>query len=284
MGDDRSMQTCPRAAVRSFVRRAGRMGTGQQRALAELGPRFVLPFGRAPLDFAAVVRPRRADRCSRSASAWATPPRASPRRCPSTNFIGVEVHEPGVGALLKRIGEQRLDATCASCAHDAVEVLRADDRARLAGRRARLLPRPVAQEAPPQAPADPAAVRAHAGRAASRPAATCTARPTGSPTPSRCWRCCRPSRCSQHAPKALRRRPPYRPLTKFEKRGLAARPRRVGPAVQRAADAHACQAHPAPLHAVAQHDDAEHDAVPGERREVVASTRSGSASGCTAAR
>eukprot|EP01036_Dinobryon_divergens_P017975 gene17975-24453_t len=33
-----------RRALKSFVVRAGRMGTGQQRALAELGPRFMLPF------------------------------------------------------------------------------------------------------------------------------------------------------------------------------------------------------------------------------------------------
>jgi hypothetical protein len=40
--------------IRSFVLRGGRMGSGQQRALAELGPRFVLPCADAPLDPAAV--------------------------------------------------------------------------------------------------------------------------------------------------------------------------------------------------------------------------------------
>ncbi len=34
----------PRRTIKSFVVRAGRMGTGQIKALAELGPRFVLPF------------------------------------------------------------------------------------------------------------------------------------------------------------------------------------------------------------------------------------------------
>jgi tRNA (guanine-N7-)-methyltransferase len=34
----------PRRAIKSFVVRAGRMGTGQIKALAELGPRYVLPF------------------------------------------------------------------------------------------------------------------------------------------------------------------------------------------------------------------------------------------------
>jgi tRNA (guanine-N7-)-methyltransferase len=54
---------------------------------------------------------------------------------------------------------------------------------------------------------------------ASSPAATCTAPPTGSPTPSRCCRCWRRALLRQHgcgfAPK-----PDYRPLTKFENRGL----------------------------------------------------------------
>jgi tRNA (guanine-N7-)-methyltransferase len=42
---------------------------------------------------------------------------------PETNFIGVEVHEPGVGALLKLIDEQEL-TNLRIVQHDAVEVLR----------------------------------------------------------------------------------------------------------------------------------------------------------------
>ena len=49
----------PRRPIRSFVLRAGRMGTGQQRALQDLGPRFVLPFQATPLDPAAVFGRKR---------------------------------------------------------------------------------------------------------------------------------------------------------------------------------------------------------------------------------
>ncbi len=107
--------------IRSYVLRAGRMGTGQQRALAELGPRFVLPFRPEPLDFAAVF--------GRAAPVVleigfgmgdATAHIAAAR--PDTDFIGVEVHTPGVGALLKRIGEQQL-FNLRIVQHDAVEVL-----------------------------------------------------------------------------------------------------------------------------------------------------------------
>ena len=41
---------------------------------------------------------------------------------PETNFLCCEVHEPGVGALLKRIGEQGI-TNIRICAHDAVDVL-----------------------------------------------------------------------------------------------------------------------------------------------------------------
>ncbi|HEY1128842.1 MAG TPA: tRNA (guanosine(46)-N7)-methyltransferase TrmB, partial [Roseateles sp.] len=40
----RPPQDPPRRAIKSFVTRAGRMGTGQIKALAELGPKFVLPY------------------------------------------------------------------------------------------------------------------------------------------------------------------------------------------------------------------------------------------------
>jgi len=37
-------------AIRSFVRRAGRITTGQTKAFATLGPQFVLPHALGPLD------------------------------------------------------------------------------------------------------------------------------------------------------------------------------------------------------------------------------------------
>ncbi len=107
--------------IRSFVLRAGRMGSGQVRALAELGPRFVLPFQNTPLDPAAVF--------GRSAPLVleigfgmgdATAQIAAAR--PDTDFIGCEVHAPGVGALLQRIDERGL-ANLRIVQHDAVEVL-----------------------------------------------------------------------------------------------------------------------------------------------------------------
>jgi tRNA (guanine-N7-)-methyltransferase len=106
----------PRRAIRSFVLRAGRMGPGQQRALEALAPRFLLPldtdaaFGRhAPVVLE--IGFGMGDATAQIAAAR-----------PDTDFLAIEVHAPGVGALLKKIGEQQL-GNLRLLQHDAVEVL-----------------------------------------------------------------------------------------------------------------------------------------------------------------
>jgi tRNA (guanine-N7-)-methyltransferase len=111
----------PRRAIRSFVVRAGRMGPGQARALAELGPRFVLPFRGEPADFDSVFG-RHAPHVLEIGFGMGDATAAIAQARPDTDFIGVEVHPPGVGALLKRIGEMDL-ANLRLIQHDAVEVL-----------------------------------------------------------------------------------------------------------------------------------------------------------------
>lgn len=108
--------------LRSFVLRAGRVGPGQARALAELGPRYVLPFQASPPDWDAVFG-RQAPRVLEIGFGMgqATAEIAAAR--PDLDFIGVEVHQPGVGALLRQIGERGL-TNVHIVQHDAVEVLR----------------------------------------------------------------------------------------------------------------------------------------------------------------
>ena len=115
--------------MRSFVVRAGRTTTGQARALAELGPRYVLDYEAVTTDLvAACAGGCRAEGQNYSKTVLeigfgmgqATAHIAALR--PDTLFIGCEVHEPGVGALLKLIGEQHLD-NVRILQHDAVEVL-----------------------------------------------------------------------------------------------------------------------------------------------------------------
>ena len=110
-----------RASVRSFVLRAGRIGPGQQRALDELGPRFVLPYRAEPLDFGATFG-RDAPTVLEIGFGMGDATAQIAAALPGTNFIGIEVHAPGVGALLKRIGEMNL-TNLRLVQHDAVEVI-----------------------------------------------------------------------------------------------------------------------------------------------------------------
>ncbi|MDQ6679451.1 MAG: tRNA (guanosine(46)-N7)-methyltransferase TrmB [Pseudomonadota bacterium] len=108
-------------AIRSFVVRPGRMGPGQARALADLGPRFMLAYTPSVTDFAAHFG-RRAPLVLEVGFGMGDATAAIAKALPDTDFIGVEVHPPGVGALLKRIGEEEL-TNLRVIRHDAVEVL-----------------------------------------------------------------------------------------------------------------------------------------------------------------
>ena len=107
--------------VRSFVLRGGRMGSGQEKALRELGPRFVLPYRPGATDWAAVFG-REAPRVVEIGFGMgqATAQIAADR--PDLDFIGLEVHEAGVGALLREIGLRGL-GNLRILQHDAVQVV-----------------------------------------------------------------------------------------------------------------------------------------------------------------
>jgi tRNA (guanine-N7-)-methyltransferase len=107
--------------IRSFVRRAGRTTTGQARAFEQWGPRFVLPYQESRLDLRAAFG-RDAPVILEIGFGMGDATARIATLMPEKNFLCCEVHEPGVGALLKRIGEQRLE-NIRIVQHDAVEVL-----------------------------------------------------------------------------------------------------------------------------------------------------------------
>jgi tRNA (guanine-N7-)-methyltransferase len=124
--DDSTPEQAPgtdpkRRTIKSFVVRAGRMGTGQIKALAELGPKFVLPFEHKPFD-PAVVFGRTAPVVLEIGFGMGGATAQIAQTLPDHDFIGCEVHEPGVGALLKLIDEQQI-GNIRIFQHDAVEVL-----------------------------------------------------------------------------------------------------------------------------------------------------------------
>jgi len=83
--------------IRSFVLRQGRMTFGQSRALKELLPRYTAPAG--PLDFDALFG-RRAHRTLEIGFGDGHNLAELARRHPEQDFLGIEVHKPGVGRLL----------------------------------------------------------------------------------------------------------------------------------------------------------------------------------------
>jgi tRNA (guanine-N7-)-methyltransferase len=108
-------------AVRSYVLRAGRMGGGQQRALRELAPHFVLPFTPQRLDAAAAFG-RDAALVLEIGFGMGDATAGIAAATPQVDFLGVEVHPPGVGALLRRIDALGL-RNVRIVQHDVVEVL-----------------------------------------------------------------------------------------------------------------------------------------------------------------
>ncbi len=113
----------PPRGIKSYVLRAGRIGPGQERALRELAPRFVLPFEPVPLD-ALRAFGRSAPLVVEIGFGMGQATAAIAKARPETNFLGIEVHPPGVGALLQRIEALQL-ANLRLVQHDAVEVLTA---------------------------------------------------------------------------------------------------------------------------------------------------------------
>ncbi len=107
--------------IRSFVIRAGRLTTGQAKAREAFGEQFLIPYKPEPLGLAAAFN-RAAPTILEIGFGMgeATAHIASVRS--NDNFLCCEVHAPGVGALLKRVGEQAIK-NIRIIQHDAVEVL-----------------------------------------------------------------------------------------------------------------------------------------------------------------
>jgi tRNA (guanine-N7-)-methyltransferase len=111
----------PPRTIRSFVRRTGRTTAGQAKAFTDAGPKFLLPYAAAPVDLAAVFG-RAAPTILEIGFGMGEATAHIAALMPEKNFLCCEVHTPGVGALLKRIGEQGLE-NIRILQHDAVEVL-----------------------------------------------------------------------------------------------------------------------------------------------------------------
>jgi tRNA (guanine-N7-)-methyltransferase len=108
--------------IRSFVLRQGRVSNAQQRFYDALMPRFGIPYARELLDLDALFG-RKAPKILEIGFGMGESTAAIAKAHPGNDYLAVEVHTPGVGSLLKQIGENGL-TNIRIIQHDAVEVLR----------------------------------------------------------------------------------------------------------------------------------------------------------------
>jgi tRNA (guanine-N7-)-methyltransferase len=127
--------------IRSFVLRTGRTTVGQAKALDELGPQYLIPYQDSTIDLVAACAvfywaTGQNDAQNSIKSAPETPHKVIleigfgmgeatahiAKLMPDALYLACEVHPPGVGALLKRIGEEGI-GNIRIIQHDAVQVL-----------------------------------------------------------------------------------------------------------------------------------------------------------------
>lgn len=108
--------------IKSFVRRAGRMSEAQQRYYAEMMPKIGLVYAPQPVDLAAFFGRNNPKILEIGTGMGETTAKIADANR-DNDYLGVEVHVPGVGALCKQIAEREL-SNLRLCQHDAVEVVR----------------------------------------------------------------------------------------------------------------------------------------------------------------
>lgn len=111
-----------RRPIRSFVLRQGRMSDAQVRHLETMMPRIGVTYANAPLDFAALFG-RTAPVVVEIGFGMGQTTAQIAAAHPEIDYLGIEVHAPGVGSLCKLVGEQQL-SNVRIAQHDAVEILR----------------------------------------------------------------------------------------------------------------------------------------------------------------
>lgn len=117
-----TLNSRPLRTVRSYVRRLGRMSQGQRQAIVSLGQQYLVSYETS-----------QAFGCSKAFDS------AQPlvleigigmgehlmhqaKQRPNENFIGIDVHEPGIGNCCRELHESQMHNVRLIC-HDAVEVL-----------------------------------------------------------------------------------------------------------------------------------------------------------------
>jgi tRNA (guanine-N7-)-methyltransferase len=115
------MTGAERRSIRSYVLRQGRVTAAQTRAVEQWMPVYGIAFSPAPLDLERAFG-RRAPKVLEIGFGMGETTAAIAQAHPDTDYLGIEVHTPGVGALLRCIDSLGL-ANVRVIQHDAVEVV-----------------------------------------------------------------------------------------------------------------------------------------------------------------
>lgn len=108
--------------IRSFVLRQGRVSSAQQRCLDTLMPRYGIGYAEHKLDLDTAFG-RSAPKIMEIGFGMGEPTAFIAKNHPQNDYLALEVHTPGVGSLLKQIDEQGI-SNIRIMQHDAVEVMR----------------------------------------------------------------------------------------------------------------------------------------------------------------
>ncbi len=119
--DSAAESSVARRPIRSYVLRQGRMTAAQRAARERLYARYCMPFDPAPLDLERIFG-RRAPCVLEIGFGMGETTAAIACTHPEIDYLGIEVHAPGVGSLLRLIEQHDL-ANVRIIQHDAVEVL-----------------------------------------------------------------------------------------------------------------------------------------------------------------
>jgi tRNA (guanine-N7-)-methyltransferase len=107
--------------IRSYVLRQGRVSNAQRRAYDSLLSRYGVPYAPAPVDLDRIFG-RTAQKILEIGFGMGETTAEIAAAHPENDYLALEVHTPGVGSLLKQIDERGL-TNLRLVQHDALEVL-----------------------------------------------------------------------------------------------------------------------------------------------------------------
>ncbi len=113
----------PHRPIRSFVRREGRITPSQQRSLTQLWPRYGLDVGDYLFDFQEIFGRKASCLVLEIGFGDGVSLLQQAQAHPENDYLGIEVHRPGAGRLLRALESAELDNVRVVC-EDAVSVLR----------------------------------------------------------------------------------------------------------------------------------------------------------------